>query len=544
VTRRALLRLGVGLASGPVASATPVPIHVPQLPDDLIVEAYENAARLNVLAALNPSVFPGYWSVCADGRGFGYGNTYPSLDGHQMTDALLWLGQVEAVKANWDYVRSFQREDGCLPLAILPAQAGKDIGPAGFPGVVAANGGLYRHWVPGNPLAALASPTYIQNADVIFRHTLDRRWLASEIASVNLAADFLASLTTDQGIVKGGGYYVERPPRLESDGVTQSHAVDAFRRVAALNRLLGDRKSATRYEKLAERIRHAFVTRFWVKDRFAEYRHPERGLIASHGLTDSDWSALAMGVATREQQASLWPRLKNEKRFYYGGMPTGIATEPDTYEAWEFNYDRMDLAAMGRVWYVESAARAHMGDGAGLVEALRRVCQAGRDGGYYWRERYNAQGGYGAQKYCEYPANLIRNVQRFLLGVDLRLDGTLVLAPTVPADFWECGFGQSLAWRDRLLTYRMQRERVTGTYAGGTPQRLAVRLPVDGRASAVQVTVGGTGARHVDEGGPVAVIVAVTLPAAPGASPCAFEIRRAGSVRRITRVAKNAPRKT
>src|SRR5208283_3235674 len=77
---------------------------IPNLPDRLIVEAYRRAATQNVLAAVNPKVFPGYWSVCADGVGFGYGNTYPSLDGHQMTDALLFLGQYDVVKANWDYV--------------------------------------------------------------------------------------------------------------------------------------------------------------------------------------------------------------------------------------------------------------------------------------------------------------------------------------------------------------------------------------------------------------------------------------------------------
>ena len=62
-----------------------------------------------MLAAVNPKVFFGYFSVCADGKGYGYGNTYPSLDGHQMTDALLWLGQVDVAKANWNYVRKFQR---------------------------------------------------------------------------------------------------------------------------------------------------------------------------------------------------------------------------------------------------------------------------------------------------------------------------------------------------------------------------------------------------------------------------------------------------
>jgi len=78
------------------------------LPDGDLVVAYQQAAAKNVLAAVNPKVFFGYWSVCADGKGFGYGNTYPSLDGHQLTDALLWLGQFDVVRANWDYVRSFQ----------------------------------------------------------------------------------------------------------------------------------------------------------------------------------------------------------------------------------------------------------------------------------------------------------------------------------------------------------------------------------------------------------------------------------------------------
>lgn len=99
------------------------------IPDPLISVAYERAATQNILAAVNPEIFFGYFSVCADGKGFGFGNTYPSLDGHQMTDALLWLGQVDVVKANWDYVKTFQKPNGQLPLAILPAEAGKMIGP-------------------------------------------------------------------------------------------------------------------------------------------------------------------------------------------------------------------------------------------------------------------------------------------------------------------------------------------------------------------------------------------------------------------------------
>lgn len=459
------------------AAAIPLPASRIDLPDAGIMAAYEMAATQNVLAAVNPAIFPGYWSVCADGIGFGYGNSYPALDGHQLADALLFLGQVETVKANWDYVRSFQRPDGQLPFAILPASAGKAIGPEGSQAMVDPNGGLYTHWVPNNPLRALGYTTYIQNADALFRMALDRGWLAENLPSVNLAADYLAGMTTPAGAVGGAGYYVERPTRVEYDGVTQGHAVDAFRRLADLNDAVGDTASAARFRALAERIEANFQTAFWAGDHFAEYVHPDRGAIANHGLTDTDWTAIATGVATAAQRDILWPQLRGEMKFRYGGMPTGIATLPETYESWEFSHDdRMDLAAMGRVWYIECQARARMGDAEGLVEAIRPVCASGRKDGYYWRERYGAQGGYGAEKYCEYPANLIRVVQRFLMGAEYRLDGAVALAPNVPAAFWDAGFGQTLSWRGRELAYRFQGDGISGSYTGPEPQVLRVRL--------------------------------------------------------------------
>ena len=499
-----------------------------ELPDSELVGTYQQAATKNVLAAVNPKVFFGYWSVCADGKGFGYGNTYPSLDGHQLTDALLWLGQVDVVNANWDYVRSFQRRDGLLPLAILPSMAGKMVGPEGAQSLVAPNGGLYKHWVPGNPLESLASTTYIQNADVIFRHTLDRQWLSAQLPSINLAADYLDSLTTDQGAVRGAGYYIERPARIESDGVTQCHAVDAFRRVGALNRIAGNDAAALRYEQLADRIQRHFVTRFWVNDHFAEYLHPQRGLIASHGLTDVDWAAIATGLATPEQQAILWRQLKDEKRFHYGGMPTGISTRPETYEPWEFTYpDRYDLAAMGRVWYLEAWARARMGDAQGLLEGLHKVSQVGRENGYSWHERYqpDSTGGVratGPDTYCEYPANLIRIVQEFLLGVDMRLDGSLVLAPTVTESFWQKGFGQTMVWHDCKLRYRMMQDRVEGTYTGNAPLRLGVQLPARRGSVEVHASINSRRALALQQ----EALIFITLPATGVKESCRFEIVR------------------
>jgi len=491
------------------------------IPDSLIMEAYERAANQNVMAAVNPNIFFGYFAVCADGKGFGTGNTYPSLDGHQMTDALLWLDQVAVVKANWDYVKKFQKNNGQLPLAILPADAGKEIGPSGFQAPVDPNGGLYRHWVPGDPLRALAGPTYIQNADAIFRFTRDLEWLLEELPSVNLTADYLATLVTNEGVVGGAGYYIERPTRIEYDGVAQCYVADAFHRVAALNTITGNSAAANKYQELANRIETFFRTRYWMIDHFAEYLNPERGFIANHGLTDVDWSSIAMNMATPEQKNRLWTMLKDEKRFYYGGMPTGIATLLLSYEKWESTYnDGMDLAAMGRVWYIESWARANMQDAQGLIETIRRVCKEGRDHGYYWRERYNEKGGYGAEKYCEYPANLIRIVQRFLFGIEHGLDGTLYIGPTVPDEFWNAGFGQTLSWQGSVLSYKMQQNRMKGEYSGQISQPLSVRMAKPLYADNIRVTINcNSETFKIKEGW-----IHIVLPQASMMKPCRFEI--------------------
>jgi hypothetical protein len=503
-------------------------VQVPSLPDEDLVTAYRYAAGQNVLAAIAPEVFPGYFSVCADGSGFGPGNTYPSLDGNQMSEALLWLGEVEVVKSNWDYVRSFQRPNGHLPLAILPSLAGQSIGSAEAQATVDANGGLYKHWVPGNPLAALASPTFIQNADVIYRHTLDRGWLEAQIGSVNRAADYLATLTTPEGIVRGAGYYIERPTRIDSDGVAQCYAVDAFRRAAALNRVLGQESAAVRYGRMAERISSHFTTEFWSDNHFAEYLHPTRGFIAAHGLTDVDWAALATGVALPGQRATLWPQLRAETAFYYGGMPTAISTRPQTYEDWEFAHpDRHDLAAMGRVWYLESWARSRFRDADGLLDGLRRVAEEGRKHGFFWRERYypsstNSTVPAGAEKYCEYPANFIRIVNQFLLGIDFRLDGSVLLAPNVTPAFWQDGFGYVLHIRGSVLEFQLHADGIDIIYSGLVAQRLGLRFPDHDDVASWGITSQDAPGQISEEGG----IVWLVLPSTSDASPRHFRVRR------------------
>jgi hypothetical protein len=110
-----------------------------------------------------------------------------------------------------------------------------------------------------------------------------------------------------------------------------------------------------------------------------------------------------------------------EPAFWAGAMPTQVVTKPLTYEKWEFSRSAdcpgdplNDVAAMGRVGYLEAMACRRMKARARLVDSLLKVCRVAKADGY-WRERYHLKpdGSVSAddsQKYCEYAAVPVRVV--------------------------------------------------------------------------------------------------------------------------------------
>lgn len=399
-----------------------------QVPEGLapeLAEVYRQAAEKNVLASLNPEIFFGYFSVCADGHGHGGNTTFPGLDWGQTAEALLWLGRQQEVLASWEYVKGFLSTEGLLPFAIIPNSAGKTSTWSDdrnqYTLAVAPNGAVFKHWVPGDPLRTLANITAIILLNEIFNSTKDKNWLIQQADMLLALTGWLGRQVSTEGMVKGAGFYLERPTRLEYDGVTQCYAAHVFGIAASLFKQLDNPSAAKQCEATAARIIDCFRKNFWAGDHCVEYIHPERGSISCHGLTDVDWAAIAIGAASAEQIAVLWPQLKDNHDFLYSGMPCGIATRPETYEDWEMHYvDRHDLAAMGRVWYLECWARHRMGDREGIHRSMLKVARTGARNDWYWWERYYSEktGELAREpmnKYCEYPANLIRIVHSFLL---------------------------------------------------------------------------------------------------------------------------------
>src|ERR1039458_3306136 len=77
-------------ADGP-AEKSPLEL-APSIADAEIRAGVEAAVFKNLLPAATEQDYPGYFTICADGRAFG-GATWPGLDSWQMAGAYLLLGR-------------------------------------------------------------------------------------------------------------------------------------------------------------------------------------------------------------------------------------------------------------------------------------------------------------------------------------------------------------------------------------------------------------------------------------------------------------------
>jgi hypothetical protein len=411
--------------------------------DPAVRSGLDAAVNRNLIPAATEKAYPGHFNISADGGAYGGDTTWPGLDSWQMAGAYLLLSRTRLVLDYFDFVEASGRKDGNIPFAIFPGDTRPDktyLSGMRYPDDLFAyrppqrDGlphssretrqwiGLFTHWQPkANPLGVLGPICHLLTAAEIFASTRSLEWLRRKLPSLERTGKYLLSQRSANGLVTGSGFYIELPPRYQWDGVTQCYAVKAFRDLSGLFRAAGQEDRAVSWSRDADALAKSFRELFWKEDHFGEYIHPEHGLVDSHGLSDVNWASVAFGVAEKKETDVLWGRLLGEPAFWWGGMPTQLVTKPFSYETWEYNEPMpftvpplQDVAAMGRVWYLEATACARMGEKARLVESVRKVSHAcGLDG--CWRERYHPHpdgtvSADGAQKYCEYAAVLARVV--------------------------------------------------------------------------------------------------------------------------------------
>ena len=345
--------------------------------------------------------------------------------------------------AYFDFVMASQRADGNIPFSILPEEHADrpeyrreyfqglkypdDVFEYTQPGTGYPTRrwiGLFVHWVVENPLSILAPISYLLTAGEIYDAVKDAHWVKEHIDSIEAAAQYVLLQKTGNGLISGAGFYIERPPRFQWDGITQCYTYKAFHELAKLYEAIGNLPKAEQWKIQGDALRTAFLNHFYKTDRFYEYIHPEFGGVDWHGYTDVDWAAIGFGMATADIESRLIDQLCADESFWWGGMPTQLVTKPYAYKEWELgrpvnfrtgNAPLYDAAAMGRVWYVELLACLAAKRYERVCESVRMVARMGIRQGGFWSERYHMlqdRSVYpaGPAGYCEYPAILVRTV--------------------------------------------------------------------------------------------------------------------------------------
>jgi len=418
---------------------------IDKIKDEDIREGVRAAIMQNLLPACHGLAYPGHFGICADGLGFGQYSTWPGLDSWQIAGAYLLMDKVEEVLGYFDFVEASQRADGNIPFAVWLASEYEDPGKR----TTFAKGlkypedifeydpgderyqpmkwiGLFEHWVYENPLRLLGAVCYLLTAGEIFQKTKDKQWLSEKLPSIERACRYILTQKSVEGLYDGAGFYLEMPPRAEWDGITQCYCYKAFGEMSRLCRALGQEEKAEFWKQEAEELRTVFRKIYWKNGRFAEYVHSEHGAVTYHGYTDVDFAAIAFGLADEKQANELWPTLTAQKNFWWGKMPTQVVTMPFLYRDWELGHGQefyegspiYDVAAIGRVWFLEMNACLAMKDYDRVVQAVKLVCQRGLKDGGCWYERYHMVHSFqegevsasGPRGYCEYPAIIARIV--------------------------------------------------------------------------------------------------------------------------------------
>lgn len=218
----------------------------------------------------------------------------------------------------------------------------------------------------------------------------------------------------------------------------------------------------------------------------------------NHGMTDTNFAMIAFGVAKESKIERVWDYFRAHESSFYevDGLhaPTWIAEKTESYGPGELNRraPHKDCVAMARTWRYDALMRQRMRDGEGLYQTIayaNALFDRPSGGGKgYFAERYGLgrfQPGDEAEatvpKYAEYPAVYNSTiVQKTLLGLDVDVQGTILIDPCVPTEWYKIGFGQEGCGvlQNHDLGFEYHSEGLKGWVLGPTGNRkLQVHLP-------------------------------------------------------------------
>ncbi|MFA5056712.1 MAG: discoidin domain-containing protein [Opitutaceae bacterium] len=206
-------------------------------PDPEISEVFQgnwvNTLKPCEIQSGNPDQRP--WAIEAADQ---YPGWYPAIDAKYQTRSYLFCEKnLALVLTGWQYTTNICRsaDGGVMMLEdqhFAPTAAFRAGTTFPHPALDAKS--------ISYPLRATATIDYILTGDMIFRFSQDRAWLAENIPHLRDAARWLEGWIDDQGLLDSEDYDHDCVMRRGTDGTAQAAAFQAFRKLAAMEDLLGN----------------------------------------------------------------------------------------------------------------------------------------------------------------------------------------------------------------------------------------------------------------------------------------------------------------
>jgi len=193
-----------------------------------------------------------------------YGGWYPAIDVKYHTRSYLFCEKnLPLVLTGWQFtIQHCRLPNGGIKITELPGSSGTVYPYRSKDGTVIAY-----------PLRASGTIDLLLTGDMIYRFSRDKAWLKANIQYLRSAAGWLETWIDDQGMLDSWDYDHDSLMRRGTDGTAQASAFMAFKKLAALENVLGNAARRDHCETVANRLAAGARNILWDAKRgyFSEY---------------------------------------------------------------------------------------------------------------------------------------------------------------------------------------------------------------------------------------------------------------------------------
>ena len=263
----------------------------------------------------------------------------------------------------------------------------------------------------------------IEIAEELYRYyclTKDINFLKDNIGTVEKGLSYVEKHIDKTGRLWSDVYYEDQVIKHGAVAQAQAFAINSFRLMAKLERIIYNEKLAIHYEETAKKMADNYILNipdgYWDPDKKRYIDWIEKsGKIHDHIHLLSNALSVSLGLNSEKRNSEIFSMIKSND-IIFQKFPTFLAADIAAYTKSEIGTGGpYDLCAAGRYWCHDAKYRKCVKENSLILNQLLTVAKQAKDDKYEMGERYDMnyiyyntgndaqKNWHGAEYYYEYP---------------------------------------------------------------------------------------------------------------------------------------------